>query len=344
MRSHGQGATPHLHEESSDPARLVADPLISVLMITYNHEDYLRQAIQSIVDQKCDLPFELIIGEDRSTDGSLHVALEYQASYPHIVRVIHSHENVGMNANSRRVRAAARGQLLAWCEGDDYWCHDGKLQEQAEILLSDPSVGAVHTDWIKSRWVGHAWEVDWDRSMHRNVPGALLSGSLLPVFHFPKILRTCTLMLRRSIAEACDASEFGRKDYDFGDAVTSLFITSTSIVAYVPKVTAVYRESPGSVLRSGIGARIRFLKSSLDFDSDARLAMLGNGRYPKVYRWELGVGLALWSLRARDWDSLKAAVRDIISHFSLSGFLRAAVQTVWMRRPAFPRRDNHGPG
>lgn len=139
-------------------------------------------------------------------------------------------------------------------------------------------------------------------------------------------------MFRKTIADQVDASSFGKRDYDFGDAVTSLFITSAWKVAYLPMVSAVYRVSPGSALRSGVDARIRFLKSSLEFDADARAYMQGNSRYPEAYRWELLVGLALWSLKGRDLASLMFSLRSLASDFTIASFIKAAIHTVWMRR------------
>jgi glycosyltransferase involved in cell wall biosynthesis len=330
--------------ETSAPAAGDTEPLVSVLMIAYNQEAYLAEAIASIVMQRCDFPFELIIGDDGSTDGSLRVALEFQRRYPAIVRILHGGPNLGMNANSRRVRAAARGRFLAWCEGDDYWCDADKLASQAAILRERVDVGAVHTDWVRSRRRGAAWEVDWARTVHRRVPLSLLQGDLLENFHNPVILRTCTLMFRKSIAEQVDASTFGAKNYDFGDAVTSLFIASSWKVAYLPVVSAVYRLSPGSALRSGVAARIRFLKSSLQFDADARAYMRGDPRYPDGYRWEMLVGLALWSLRGFDRQSFVFALRELRANFSVTGFAKAAAHAVWMRRKLFPaRRPVHAP-
>jgi glycosyltransferase involved in cell wall biosynthesis len=322
--------------ETSDPLVRELRPLVSVLMISYNQEAYIADAISSVVRQACEFPFELIIGDDGSTDGSLAIALEYQRMYPGIIRVLHGNTNAGMNANSRRVRAAARGSFLAWCEGDDYWCDSSKLEAQALVLLGRADVGAVHTDWVKSRLRKGKWVVDWDNSVHRRVPRSLLEGDLLESFHYPLILRTCTLMFRKEIAERVDASRFGEKDYDFGDAVTSLFITSSWKVAYLPFVSAVYRVSPGSVLRSGVAARIRFLKSSLEFDADARVHMRGDPRYPEAYRWELLVGLSLWSLLARDYQAFTSAVRALASDFTVSGFAKAAARTIWMRRRQIP--------
>ncbi len=321
--------------ETSDPSRLVQNPQVSVLMIAYNQEAYLAEAIEGIVMQQCSFPFELIIGEDGSTDGSLRIALEYQHRYPGIIRVLHGGPNLGMNGNSRRVRAAARGRFLAWCEGDDYWCDPNKLAMQASILLERADVGAVHTDWVRSSQRDGHWKVDWMHAVHRRVPLSLLEGDLLENFHNPLILRTCTLMFRKTIADQVDASSFGKRDYDFGDAVTALFITSAWKVAYLPVVSAVYRVSPGSALRSGVDARIRFLKSSLEFDADARAYMQGDSRYPEAYRWELLVGLALWSLRARDWSSFAFAARALASDFTIAGFAKAAIHTIWMRRRQF---------
>lgn len=330
--------------ETSDPAVRVTHPLVSVLMIVYNHEAYLAEAIDGIVMQQCGFPFELIIGEDGSKDGSLRIALEYQQRYPAIVRVLHGGPNLGMNANSRRVRAAARGQLLAWCEGDDYWCNADKLARQAAILLENDDVGAVHTDWVKSRQRSGHWEVDWAHPVHRRVPLSLLEGDLLENFHNPLILRTCTLMFRKSIAERIDASLFGAKNYQFGDAVTSFFITAEWKVAYLPVVSAVYRLSPGSVLRSGVAARIRFLRSSLEFDTDAREWMRGDPRYPEAYRWEMLVGIALWSLRGCDRNAFAYAVQALASDFSILGFVRSAAHALWMRRRMLRARRSSNAG
>lgn len=326
--------------ETSSQEVLAHEPLVSVLMIVYNQDDFLAQAIESIVTQRCQFMFELIIGDDVSMDGSLQVALEYQRRYPRVIRVLHGGRNLGMTENSRRVRAAARGPFLAWCEGDDYWCDPDKLEAQASVLRERGDVGAVHTDWARSRQRSGVWEVDWAHTAHRRVPTSLLEGELLENFHNPLILRTCTLMLRKEIAEKEEDSCLGRKEYGCGDAVTALFITSSWKVAYLPMVSAVYRVSEGSVLRSGVPARIRFMKSSLEFDADARIYMQSDPRYPEAFRWELLVGLALWSLRARDFLSFMQAARAMASDFSVPGFFAAAARTIWMRRKRLiPRRS-----
>jgi glycosyltransferase involved in cell wall biosynthesis len=120
-----------------DCDRIVRDPLVSVVMITYNHEPYIAQAIEGVVSQETDFPIELVIGEDCSTDRTREIVLDYQRRYPEIIRVIYSEKNVGMHANSRRTILAARGGYIAFCEGDDWWHRKDKLQIQVRALDAD---------------------------------------------------------------------------------------------------------------------------------------------------------------------------------------------------------------
>ncbi|HRD67244.1 MAG TPA: glycosyltransferase [Candidatus Competibacter sp.] len=134
MKSIENADTPNVQYEISDPLVIAITPVVSVQMITYNHGPYLAEAIEGVIAQKTDFPIELIIGEDCSTDNTRDIALDYQRRYPQLIRVIYSDRNVGMIANGRRVRAACRGEFIAFCEGDDYWVDQEKLCIQVDIL------------------------------------------------------------------------------------------------------------------------------------------------------------------------------------------------------------------
>lgn len=122
------------------------EPLVSAKMITYNHEPYIAQAIEGVLRQETSFPFELVIGEDCSTDGTREIVFDYQKKYPDIIRVITSDKNVGACKNGLRTRKACRGKYIAYCEGDDYWHHPQKLQKQVDYLESHPECGLVHSD------------------------------------------------------------------------------------------------------------------------------------------------------------------------------------------------------
>lgn len=128
--------------ETSDPARLCANPVVSVLMMAYNHADNIRAAIEGVLRQEADFPFELIIGEDVSSDGTREICFEMQRRHPDRIRVLWSECNVhAVNGNFRRILRAARGEFVACCEGDDRWTAPDKLQRQVELMRMNPNVG-----------------------------------------------------------------------------------------------------------------------------------------------------------------------------------------------------------
>ena len=124
--------------EISDTAKLLEAPVVSVMMLAYRHEKFVAQAIESVVGQQCSFPFELIIGEDCSPDGTREIVLDYQRRYPHLIRVLISDRNVGMQANAGRCSIASRGRYGAACEGDDYWCDPTKLARQIAVFEQQP--------------------------------------------------------------------------------------------------------------------------------------------------------------------------------------------------------------
>jgi glycosyltransferase involved in cell wall biosynthesis len=115
-------------------------------MITYNHAPYIAQAIEGVLQQKTNFPFELVIGEDCSTDGTREIVFEYQKKHPDIIRVITSDENVGAKKNGLRVLKACQGKYIAFCEGDDYWHNPDKLQKQVDYMESHPECGMLFAD------------------------------------------------------------------------------------------------------------------------------------------------------------------------------------------------------
>lgn len=112
--------------------------LVSVNCVSYNHEDYIKDAIESVLMQKTNFKYELIIGEDCSTDKTKEIVVEYAKSYPEIIRLITAEKNVGARENGTRIRKASRGKYIAICEGDDYWLDPYKLQKQVDYLEANP--------------------------------------------------------------------------------------------------------------------------------------------------------------------------------------------------------------
>ena len=115
---------------------------VSVLCITYNHGDMLRQALDSMVRQKTDFGIEILVHDDCSTDGTTDILREYAGKYPYIIRPFYETENQYEKGIDyfRMMARHARGKYLAICEGDDYWCDEDKLQMQYDALETNPGV------------------------------------------------------------------------------------------------------------------------------------------------------------------------------------------------------------
>lgn len=115
-------------------------PHVSVLMITYNHEEFIDEAIKSVFMQQVDFLIELVIGEDCSTDHTLEIIKRVCQAAPIPVRLLTSATNVGMHQNFRRTLRACTGQYVALLEGDDAWIVSSKLKLQAQALDFSPDM------------------------------------------------------------------------------------------------------------------------------------------------------------------------------------------------------------
>lgn len=111
---------------------------VNVLMVTYNHEKFIAQAIESALMQKTNFEYEIVIGEDRSTDRTRDIVVDFQRRFPDKIRLILHEKNVGGRKNFERTLAACRGEYVALLEGDDFWVSAEKLQKQVDFLDEHP--------------------------------------------------------------------------------------------------------------------------------------------------------------------------------------------------------------
>lgn len=122
-------------------------PLVSVLVVTYNQEEYISQTIESLLDQDCQFKYEILIGEDCSTDKTREICQSYGKKYPGIVRLFLNDENKGFIKNYFSLFSHVKGKYIADCGGDDYWIATEKLRKQVEILENHPEISLVYGNW-----------------------------------------------------------------------------------------------------------------------------------------------------------------------------------------------------
>jgi glycosyltransferase involved in cell wall biosynthesis len=112
--------------------------LVDILMPVYNHEKFIGQALQGVVEQKADFKFRLLIGEDCSTDGTRMIIEQYQKKFPSVIFPFFREENLGPYKNSGLLFDEIRSKYVALCEGDDFWTDPLKLQRQVDFLEGHP--------------------------------------------------------------------------------------------------------------------------------------------------------------------------------------------------------------
>jgi glycosyltransferase involved in cell wall biosynthesis len=251
--------------ETSDPEKLCRHPVVSVQMCTYNHEPYIRRAIDGVMMQKTDFEFELVIGEDCSTDKTREICFEYQKKYPGTIRVLWSEKNLGRNphpagGNGKRTLVHCRGEFLAYCEGDDYWIDPLKLQKQVDAMRKHPSVGLCFTG-AKIFWEMHDKWVDWDDTGY--VPGPVSRTKMLLYQIFGKDIRnwacdsmhllTSTALVRHSLfKQIVSREEIFAYWLSLGDKQMFIGLSSFAGAVYLADKTSVYhRNSNGAMATIG---------------------------------------------------------------------------------------------
>lgn len=125
--------------------------MVSVIMITYGHENYIHQAIEGVLMQQCDFEIELIIADDRSPDQTETIIKDIIANHPNgkVIKYIRHKVNKGMSGNMKWALLNARNKYIAYCEGDDYWTDPFKLQKQVDFLEMHPDYSLVCGSWTR---------------------------------------------------------------------------------------------------------------------------------------------------------------------------------------------------
>lgn len=214
----------------------MSSPLASICCITYNHEKFIKQTLESFLMQKTNFDFEIVIGEDCSTDKTKDIILEYYKQFPNIINCFVGTTNIGMHANMACTIKACRGKYIAMCEGDDYWTDPNKLQKQVDFLEANPDYVLIHTD-SDALFVKTDTMIKNYRS--KSIPN-VWDGDV-----FKKLLRcnfvfTLTAMFKSESYHHIDyIDDF--KQFEMGDYPLWLALSRLGKFKYLPESTAVYR-------------------------------------------------------------------------------------------------------
>lgn len=223
---------------------------LSICMITYNHESTIADAIQGVLSQVLNKTFELVIGEDCSSDNTRDIC-EAFAIANNNVRLLPAQGNLGMHSNFKRTVDACKGKYVAFCEGDDFWTDTLKLQKQLDFLEVNTDYGLVHTDF-DTLYMNDNYLMS---STHDKL-GVKLEGSCSLKYwnSFGKskaTIKTLTVCFRKEyLQKYYQFMASDHKDWAVGDFPLFFFISSISKIGYLSDSTAVYRTVPAGTASS----------------------------------------------------------------------------------------------
>ena len=222
-------------------------PLVVVSCITYNHEAYLRDALEGFVMQKADFPFVAVVHDDASTDGTAAIVREYAARYPDIILPIYEAENQYSKRDGsvgrimREARAATGAKYVAYCEGDDYWTDPLKLQKQIDFLEGHPEYSMVcsNADF-------------YIQDEKKLITGEHKCGGTFGIEYLfvRDNIETCTVVIRKEVLEAYQ-DDFVRNGFklSFGDYPLWLYAMTRGKGMRLMDTMGVYRINQGGVSR-----------------------------------------------------------------------------------------------
>ncbi|MFZ7134391.1 MAG: glycosyltransferase family 2 protein [Eubacteriales bacterium] len=116
---------------------------VSVYVLTYFHEDYIQDALNSVLAQKTRFNYEIVVCDDGSTDRTMEILEDYSKKYPKLIRVYHNNKNIGIPKNIYKARCLCKGKYIVVLAGDDYWINENKIESQASFLEKHDNFVAV---------------------------------------------------------------------------------------------------------------------------------------------------------------------------------------------------------
>jgi glycosyltransferase involved in cell wall biosynthesis len=220
---------------------------LSVAMITYNHERFIAQALESALTQKVNFDYEIVVGEDCSTDGTRAIVSDFQGRYPDRIRAMLRERNLGANRNFVATLEECRGEYIATLEGDDYWSTVDKLQKQVDFLDARPDCAICCT---RVRFLYETGRAEHEVFPHLPAGAYTVEDLLKGNFVFP-----CSTVLRRELIPRIPRWFYRMK---MGDWPLFAMVTQKAKIELMDDITAIYRVHAGGIWSSlGAEARVR---------------------------------------------------------------------------------------
>ena len=212
---------------------------IAVCIVTYNHQQYIEQCIESVLAQKTEHKVVLYIGEDCSTDKTRDICIEYQRSFPDKIKLLLHKDNLGLVRNTFEILNKIKQdgiEYIAMLDGDDYWIDELKLQKQIDYLKINKVYGLVHTN------ISLLYDDKIVDKPRKNVP----TGNVFDIIsNYP--IGNCSVMFKTQLLQYVNGDDFVNNKFLSVDYVMYVIFANYTKFGFIEDTTAVWRRGHDSV-------------------------------------------------------------------------------------------------
>ena len=317
--------------------------MVSILCTAYNHEQYIAQTLDSFLSQQTDFPFEILVSDDASTDGTAAIIRDYALRYPGVVRAFLMKENFfskGGNFYTEYFFPNARGKYICICEGDDYWCDDSRLQRQVDFLEGHPDYSACVHNTMLHFCDGSAPDRPLlNHGGDRDLPMELILAGAAKAYH------TSSFTARAEILTNTQDFYHVAYRYGFTDQANALWLRLNGKIRYLDRIMSVYRiNSNAAAWSSGVDHQYDKLKNFIVGSREMLKTFLPH--VPEEYRAMTEQAILerefeLMYIEGRDKEQRKGPYRQILRRQSRSYRLKNFVKCYF---PALQRLYRRGRG
>lgn len=231
--------------------------MIGVCIVTYNQENYIAQAIESVLSQAdCGHRVVVYIGNDCSTDRTGEICRQYAKNYPEHVVFVDNEQNLGLVGNTMNLLDIMRKdgcEYIAMLDGDDYWCDDNKLQKQMNYMHAHPEYGLVHT--CVDLLYPHKLIVDDRKTMQEGDVSSIVFGYRIG---------NCSVVFKTELLNLIDFEEFQQQGFMSVDFIMYVIFSCHTQFGFLNDHTAVWRRGHDSVSNTNdMEKQIRYVHNSL---------------------------------------------------------------------------------
>lgn len=229
----------HLDSHIYGQPQLAENPKVSICLITFNHSLYLETCLKKIFEQKVDFEFEIILGEDHSTDNTANIVKKYADLNPKLIKSFIRPKNVGPKTNFLHCFLQCKGEYIVFIEGDDYWINENKLQMQVNFLDQNPNASACF----------HNAEILFEDGSNR--PNQIINTPNQAKWTYTKdffkaretwFMATASVMMRRKFVNPLPNWFVDCKS---GDIPMYVILSENGPIGYLAETMSIYRKNLG---------------------------------------------------------------------------------------------------